>query len=344
MQTEILQVLNVRKHFPKRKKWTSWLFGANGKENGIFEKAVDDVSFDLRRGEILGILGESGSGKTTLARLIMRLIEPTSGQIVFEGRDIADMPGPILKKQVRGKMRMIFQHPDAALNPAYTVQMILDQAMRQHSSFQEEERNERIGQLLNSVGLSTREFAAKYPRELSGGQKRRVAICRALATDPPMILADEPVSGLDVFLQRQIRDLLLHLHAERQLSMIFISHDIGIVRGMCDRIGIMYEGRLMELGTGNQVSTKRCLHPYTRSLYASQLEVDRELSQRDGTPGDLLDVEAMESLQRNSADGACPYWSSCRLWREKGKPIVCLSEKPRFRMQEQDHFIACHFV
>jgi len=342
MPPDILQVLNLKKYFPKRGGWTSWAL-RSAKNGDIFEKAVDDVSFEIHQGEILGILGESGSGKTTLARLILRLIEPTGGQIVFDGRDIADMSGPILKRFVRSKMRMIFQHPDAALNPAYTVHMILDQAMSEHSDMEPTGRNERIDELLNSVGLAPRTFVGKYAHELSGGQKRRVAICRALATDPTLILADEPVSGLDVFLQRQIQDLLLQLHAERQLSMIFISHDIGIVRTMCDRIGIMYGGRLVELGMRDQVSPEGCQHPYTRSLYAAQLKVDG-LFQHRVDREEMLGIESLEELQRNSADGACPYWSSCKLGQDKGKPIICLSEKPRFRMEAEHHFVACHFV
>ena len=333
--TKILQAVEIKKYFPARAGWLAqWRAGGPP-----CIKAVDGVSLEIFQGELLGLLGESGSGKTTLIRAMLRLVEPTAGQVWFEERDIFKLSAEALKQSVRRRLRMIFQHPDAVLNPAYTVQMVLEQALRTHTTLPNHARQERSLELLHQVGLS-RNYLNKYPHELSGGEKRRITICRALATNPAAVFADEPLSGLDVSLQRQILELLLKIRAEQRLTLVLISHDLEVMRKACDRIAIMYAGRIVELGGKDDVSPQRALHPYTKMLFASRLSIDNNEAGKKIVSMSLRDMEA---TVKDSNQG-CAYRHACSLWREKGKPELCAQEDPALISRHTHHLTACHFA
>ncbi len=229
-------------------------------------KAVDGISFSLVRGEILGLVGESGCGKSTLGRTILQLIPPTEGAVVLAGKNLAGMDKRELRA-ARADFQMIFQDPYASLNPRMTVFDALAEAMRAHRKIPGREINERVAALMQKVGLSPR-FVKKYPHEFSGGQRQRIAIARALAVEPKLIIADEPVSALDVSIQAQIINLLAKLSREMQLTLIFISHDLSVVKHISDRIAVMYLGRIVEMGPAAQVF-EQPLHPYTKALVSA---------------------------------------------------------------------------
>ncbi len=229
-------------------------------------KAVDGVSFALARGEILGLVGESGCGKSTLGRTILQLIPPTGGAVVLAGKNLAGMDKRELRA-ARADFQMIFQDPYASLNPRMTVLDALAEALRAHRKISAAEISERVAGLMQKVGLSPR-FVKKYPHEFSGGQRQRIAIARALAVEPKLIIADEPVSALDVSIQAQIINLLAKLSREMQLTLIFISHDLSVVKHISDRIAVMYLGRIVEMGPAAQVF-EQPLHPYTKALVSA---------------------------------------------------------------------------
>jgi oligopeptide transport system ATP-binding protein len=220
----------------------------------------------LRRGEILGLVGESGCGKSTLGRTILQLITPTDGTVILAGKNLAELHGDELRK-ARADFQMIFQDPYASLNPRMTVFDTLAEAICAHKHVLKNELAARIGQLMEKVGLSPR-FLRKYPHEFSGGQRQRIAIARALAVEPKLIIADEPVSALDVSIQAQIINLLAKLSREMQLTLIFISHDLSVVKHISDRIAVMYLGKIVELGPASEVFEKP-LHPYTKALVSA---------------------------------------------------------------------------
>lgn len=239
------------------------------------KNAVVEVSFTLREGEILGIIGESGSGKTTLARLILRLEKPTQGRVFFMDRDVFKMKKNEFRKTLRPKIRLIFQHPEAALNPAYTVQKVLDKALRRYTKLTTDGRTRRSRELLQSVHLPPAEYLPKHPHEMSGGEKRRLLICRALATAPSLIIADEPLSGLDRLNQSRIVDLLRSIRDQYNVALVIISHDISNVRRICDRIGVMYRGRLVDQLNGtDQAAFEQGRHGYTRALFEAYLKMN----------------------------------------------------------------------
>jgi ABC-type oligopeptide transport system ATPase subunit len=229
-------------------------------------KAVDDVSFDIHRGEILGLVGESGSGKSTLGRSIMRLAPITSGEVTFDEMNLTALAGRHLKN-FRSRMQMIFQDPFASLNPRMTVYDTLAEPLLLHNICQRANLDQHIAKLMDDVGLA-RNFIRKYPHEFSGGQRQRIAIGRALATRPEFIVADEPVSALDVTIQAQILDLLMALGREHNLTMLFVSHDMAVIRHIADRVLVMYQGKVVEAGPVTQVFNQPQA-PYTQSLLAS---------------------------------------------------------------------------
>ena len=230
-------------------------------------KAVDDVSFQITRGEILGLVGESGCGKSTLSRTIMQLIPPTSGSIYLENRDLSGLTHDEVRKE-RLNFQMVFQDPYASLNPRMTISSTLGEALRtRHPDLAGDELGTRVGELMEKVGLAPR-FMKKYPHEFSGGQRQRIAIARALAPDPKLMIADEPVSALDVSIQSQILNLLTNLVKDLNLTMMFISHDLSVVHYIADRIAVMQNGKLVERGSADEIM-KDPQHDYTKTLLSA---------------------------------------------------------------------------
>jgi peptide/nickel transport system ATP-binding protein len=254
----LLEVRNLRKYFPIR--------------GGIFSrvvanvKAVEDVSFEIKKGEVVGLVGESGSGKTTAGRSILRLIEPTEGEILFNGVDIAKLPKAKMR-DYRKEMQIIFQDPFASLNPRMSVGDIIGEAMTIHNLARGKTKEQRVADLLDRVGMSPNHMR-RYPHEFSGGQRQRIGIARALAVDPQFIVADEPVSALDVSIQAQVVNLLQDLKEELGLTLLFIAHDLGVVEYISDRVVVMYLGRVMEVAPSKDLYANP-VHPYTEALLSA---------------------------------------------------------------------------
>jgi oligopeptide transport system ATP-binding protein len=259
MSDAFLEIKDLKAHFPVER---GIIFR---KEIGTV-KAVDGVTLNLRRGEILGLVGESGCGKSTLGRTILQLIPPTDGAVVLAGKNLTHLRGSELR-HARADFQMIFQDPYASLNPRMTVFDTLSEAIQAHAKIPRAEMPRRVSELMEKVGLSPR-FLKKYPHEFSGGQRQRIAIARALAVEPKLIVADEPVSALDVSIQAQIINLLAKLSREMQLTLIFISHDLSVVKHISDRIAVMYLGKIVELGPAAKVF-ERPLHPYSKALVSA---------------------------------------------------------------------------
>ena len=259
LQDSFLQIQDVRSWFPLRKTLFS-------NKQTQYVKAVDGVSLSLVKGEVLGLVGESGCGKTTLSRAIMQLIRPTSGKILLEGKDLTLLPEKELRA-MRPNFQMIFQDPFASLNPRLTVFDTLSEAIRVRHKLRGDKLKDAVGQLMIKVGLSASQMN-KYPHEFSGGQRQRIAIARALAPEPKLIIADEPVSALDVSIQSQVLNLLKDLIQSMGLTMIFISHDLSVVKYMADRIAVMYLGKIVELGDATEVITNP-IHAYTQALISA---------------------------------------------------------------------------
>ncbi|MFM2295677.1 MAG: hypothetical protein RLZZ350_2090 [Verrucomicrobiota bacterium] len=259
MAENFLQLQNIKTHFPVER-------GVIFRRQVGTVRAVDGVSFTLRQGEVLGLVGESGCGKSTLGRTILQLIPPTAGAVVLAGKNLTELHGNELR-EARADFQMIFQDPYASLNPRMTVFDTLAEAIGAHKKVAAGEMPARVAALMGKVGLSPR-FVKKYPHEFSGGQRQRIAIARALAVEPKLIIADEPVSALDVSIQAQIINLLAKLSREMGLTLIFISHDLSVVRHISDRIAVMYLGKIVELGEATAVF-ETPLHPYTKALVSA---------------------------------------------------------------------------
>jgi len=255
----ILELQDVKTHFPVQK-------GFFRRVNAGSVRAVDGVSFKLERGEVLGLVGESGCGKSTLARTIMHLVPPTDGAVILNGKNLSAATGAELRAS-RRDLQMVFQDPYASLNPRMTVYGTLSEPLLAHRICPASEVPERVARLMRIVGLAPR-FVQKYPHEFSGGQRQRIAIARALALEPKLIVADEPVSALDVSIQAQILNLLAELTRTMNLSLIFIAHDLSVVKHISDRVAVMYLGKIVELGRAEEV-IDRPVHPYTRALVSA---------------------------------------------------------------------------
>lgn len=292
-------------------------------------KAVDDVSFSIRRGETFGLVGESGCGKTTCGRCMLRVYDATGGQILFDGQEINKLSGHDLQ-DFRRRAQMIFQDPYASLDPRMTVDDIISEGLNVHyKNLSNKEKHDRVSELLLSVGLNS-EHGARFPHELSGGQRQRIGIARALALKPDFIVCDEPISALDVSIQAQIVNLLIKLQRERDLTYLFISHDLSMVKHISDRIGVMYLGRLVEV-CENQRLYSHPLHPYTQALISAIPVPDPD---RKGLIGQIkLEGEVPSPI--NTPPG-CKFASRCPYATER-----CHERAPELREVEKDHYVAC---
>ncbi|MBM7579543.1 ABC transporter ATP-binding protein [Jeotgalibacillus terrae] len=320
MTTEtLLKVENLKKHFPIRG-------GILGKEVGSV-KAVEGVSFEVKKGETLGIVGESGCGKSTTGRMLLRLIEPTEGKVYFEGQDVTKLSTGDMRK-LRRDMQMVFQDPFASLNPRHTVEKILEEPMKVHGIGTSKERKQKVRELLEIVGLSSY-HAKRYPHQFSGGQRQRIGIARALMTQPKLIIADEPVSALDVSIQSQVLNLMQDLQKEFQLTYIVIAHDLGVVRHISDRVGVMYLGRMAELTDSEKLYDKP-LHPYTQALL-SAVPIPDPLYEKDAVV-----LEGDIPSPSNPPSG-CAFHTRCPF-----KMDVCSQKVPELREHEPGHYVACH--
>ncbi|MGH7997151.1 MAG: ABC transporter ATP-binding protein [Opitutaceae bacterium] len=306
MSADLLELRGVKTHFPIESGFPRRRVGTI--------RAVDGVSFSLKRGEVLGLAGESGCGKSTLARTIVRLVPATDGSVILDGRDLTRAsPKELLES--RRDLQMVFQDPYASLNPRMTVYAALAEPMLVHRLCTPSEAPARVADLMKRVGLAPR-FVRKYPHEFSGGQRQRIAIARALALEPKLIVADEPVSALDVSIQAQILNLFAELVREMRLSLIFISHDLSVVKHISDRVAVMYLGRIMEIGPAAEV-IGRPAHPYTRALVSAIPipDPDRERSrQRIVLAGDPPSPAAPPP--------GCPFHPRCPSVKERCKAAV----------------------
>jgi oligopeptide transport system ATP-binding protein len=320
----LLHVKDLVKHFPIMQ-------GIIFQKNKGAVRAVDGITFDLYQGETLGLVGESGCGKSTAGRTILQLYKPTSGQVVFDGVNLVDLPAEKMRK-TRKKMQMIFQDPYACLNPRMMVSEIIGEAMISHRMGSRKEVQLRVLDLLEKVGLNPA-FANRYPHEFSGGQRQRIGIARALALDPKLIICDEPISALDVSIQAQVVNLLEDLQEELGLTYLFIAHDLSMVRHISDRVAVMYLGVIMEIADRVELF-ENPLHPYTQALMSAVPIPDPKAEAKRKR----IILEGDVPSPVNPPSG-CRFRTRCILAES-----ICAEEKPEFREVLPGHFAACHMV
>ncbi|MGG1397877.1 dipeptide ABC transporter ATP-binding protein [Bacillus salipaludis] len=318
MSELLLEVNGLKKYFPI----TGGLLGRKKGE----VKAVDDVSFYVRKGETLGIVGESGCGKSTTGRLLMRLIEASDGKIIFEDKEITSMSKSELRR-TRRDIQMVFQDPYASLNPRHSVEQILEEPLIVHGIGTKEERQKRVKEMLEVVGLSSY-HAKRYPHQFSGGQRQRIGIAKALMTKPKLIIADEPVSALDVSIQAQVLNLMKDIQQEFGLTYIFIAHDLGVVRHISDRVGVMYLGRLIELADSEELY-ENPLHPYTKALLSAVPIPDPDIKR------ETILIEGELPSPANPPSG-CAFHTRCSECMD-----ICKTTRPDER-NVNGHYVACH--
>jgi oligopeptide/dipeptide ABC transporter ATP-binding protein len=319
----IMEVRDLVKHFPIRAGLLQRQVGA--------VRAVDGVSFDVKRGETLGLVGESGCGKSTTARLLLRLMDPTSGSIKYRGEEIADLKTRELKR-LRREMQMIFQDPYSSLNPRKTVGSIIAEPFVIHGMMKgENERKRAVQELMDRVGLNPEHYN-RYPHEFSGGQRQRIGVARALALQPSVIVADEPVSALDVSIQAQILNLLHELQDDLGITLIFIAHDLSVVRHMCDRIAVMYLGHVVELASSEELYAHPRM-PYTGALMSAVPVPDPRLAKAKKRQLLTGDVPSPSNPPQ-----ACPFHTRC--WKAQE---ICRTETPGLEVKEGGNVAACHF-
>ncbi len=292
-------------------------------------QAVDGLSFNVYKGETLGLVGESGCGKSTTGRAILQLYKPTAGAVRFDGRDLTKLDGGDMRK-MRRHLQMIFQDPYASLNPRMTVGSIISEPMQIHNLVAKNKRNERVQELLQTVGLNPY-FANRYPHEFSGGQRQRIGVARALAADPDFIVADEPVSALDVSIQAQIVNLLEELQEQFGLTYLFIAHDLSVVRHISDRVAVMYLGKIVELADRNSIYDDP-LHPYTKALLSAVPVPDPVIEKKRERI--ILTGDVPSPINPPSG---CHFHTRCPYAMD-----VCKQIEPKFVDQGSGHFVACH--
>jgi len=322
MAEKLLEVNNLKKYFPVK----AGIF----KKTVAHVKAVDDVSFFVNEGETLGLVGESGCGKSTTGRTILRLLEATAGEVIFEGKDVLALDKEDLRN-IRRDMQIIFQDPYASLNPRMTVADIVGEPIDIHNlATNKKERNEKVKDILERVGLGS-EYMRRYPHEFSGGQRQRIGVARALAVDPKLIIADEPVSALDVSIQAQVINLLQDLQKEFGLTYLFIAHDLSVVKHISDRIAVMYLGKIVEMADKGDLFNEP-MHPYTQSLLSAIPEAD---------PTKKKDRIILEGDVPSPVDppSGCRFHPRCPKAFDK-----CSVEEPVFKNYGDNHFAACHLL
>ncbi|MHA6530776.1 ABC transporter ATP-binding protein [Paenibacillus sp. BAC0078] len=315
----ILEVRNLKKHYPIRKGFFAKQVGA--------VKAVDGITLSVEKGETLAVVGESGCGKSTTGRAILRLIEPTDGEILFDGTDVRSLNTEQLRR-FRTDMQMVFQDPYASLDPRWTVQRILEEPLRTHEAAKNSELKSRVEQLMEVVGLSPYQ-AHRFPHEFSGGQRQRIGIARALALNPKFIVCDEPVSALDVSIQAQVLNLMQDLQEQYGLTYMFISHDLSVVKFISDRVAVMYLGRIVELAPTKELFAKP-LHPYTQALMSAVPVPNPGLKKsRIVLTGDVPNPETPPS--------GCAFHPRCPFAMDK-----CRKDEPVLRELDSGHQVSCH--
>jgi len=315
----LIEVENLKKYFPVKKGILSRSVGE--------VRAVDGVSFSIKRGETLGLVGESGCGKTTVGRTILRLIEPTAGRVSFNGENLLELDGKRLRS-LRASLQIIFQDPFSSLDPRMNVGQIIAEPIRNHMKVSKTEIRQRVADLMERVGLHPEQIS-RYPHEFSGGQRQRIGIARALALNPLAIICDEPVSALDVSIQAQVINLLARLQEEMKLSYLFIAHDLSVVEHISDRVAVMYLGRIVELAT-DKALYQNPLHPYSQALLAAVPVPDPEISRKKI----LLQGDVPSPM--NPPTG-CTFHTRCPECMD-----ICSKETPVFKNMGNEHWVACH--
>lgn len=321
-EKKLLEINNLKKYFPVK----AGVF----KKTVAYVKAVDDISFFIKKGETLGLVGESGCGKSTAGATILRLLEATAGEVIFDGRDILSLNKGKLR-EIRKEMQIIFQDPYASLNPRMTVADIVGEPLDIHNLVKnKQEKYERVSQLMNNVGLTVEQMK-RYPHEFSGGQRQRIGIARALAVNPKLIIADEPVSALDVSVQAQVINILQDLQQEYGLTYLFIAHDLSVVKHISDRVAVMYLGKIVEMTAKDEIYLNP-LHPYTQSLLSAIPIPD---------PSFKKERIILEGDVPSPVDPP----TGCRFHPRCPKAIdLCSSKEPEFKDYGNGHYVACHLL